>query len=131
VTASTWRRQDEIAFLLNEPESDLDSLPLSTGMNSRAVVSFSSEDELDSTDEDEELSLPSAGVANVRGSFDSDEENNDDAHDDVQDVDIGEFDWGEADKEVNEFLAEFGEDGAFTTDESDTERYPSVRIGLN
>src|SRR5947207_2381758 len=119
LTASTWHRQNETDFVLQEPETDLDSFPLPTALNSRAMLSSSSEDEMDSEDEDEALSLPSASVENVRRLLDSADENNDDTHDEIEDVDIGGFDWGEADKEVNEFLAELDEEGSYTADESD------------
>ena len=75
-------------------------------------------------DDEEALSLPSAGVANVRGEIP-------DPDLDEEDVDIGEFDWVDADKEVSDFLAELGEDGGFSTDDSDNERYPHIRIPLN
>ena len=81
-------------------------------------MSTDEEDLNDDEDEDEALSLPSAGVANVRGGVSEDEEGGLD-----EEVDIGELDWGEADKEVNDFLAELGEDAIYTTDESDSERY--------
>jgi len=115
MTASTWQRQDDSKYSLDEPQSD----PLATpnGLDPTRTL-LSTDDELD--DEDEEaLSLPSAGVANVRGGVFEDEE-------EVlqgEDVDIGELDWGEADKEVEDFLAELGEDALYTTDESDNERY--------
>lgn len=72
-------------------------------------------------DDDEELSLPSAGVANVRGQ--TPESEDEDVSEEDEDVDIGELDWGDADKEVNDFLAEIGEDAVYTTDESDNERF--------
>jgi hypothetical protein len=80
-------------------------------LDPRALLSSSDDD-----DDDEALSLPSAGVANVRGELSESE------HEAEEDVDIGGFDWGDADKEVNEFLAELGEDTDFT-DDSDNERF--------
>ena len=63
------------------------------------------------------LSLPSAGVANIRGETPESED-----EDEEEEVDIADVDWGDADKEVNDFLAELGEDAMYTTDESDNER---------
>ena len=118
MSASSWRRLDESNYLLDEHQSDPFSPP--NGLDPLDTQAFlSSEDD----DEDEALSLPSAGVANIRGetpASESDEEN----------VDIAEIDWGDADKEVNEFLAELGEDAAFTTDESDNERYSLWKLSL-
>jgi len=117
MSASSWRRLNESNYLLDEPHSDAFSPP--NGLDPLDTQAFLSSDE---DDEDEALSLPSAGVANVRG--ETPESENED-----EDVDIGEIDWGDAedwgvaDQEVNEFLAEIGEDAAFTTDESDNERY--------
>jgi hypothetical protein len=119
MSASSWRRLDESSYLLDEPHSDAFSPP--NGLDPLDTQAFLSSDD---DDEDEALSLPSAGVANVRG--ETPESQNDD-----EDVDIGEIDWGDAqdwgaaDEEVDEFLAELGEDAAFTTDESDNERLPS------
>src|SRR5271155_5857625 len=121
MSASSWRRLDESSYLLDEPHSDAFSPP--NGLDPLDTQAFLSSDE---DDEDEALSLPSAGVANVRG--ETPESQNDD-----EDVDIGEIDWGDAedwgaaDEEVDEFLAELGEDAAFTTDESDNERLPSKK----
>jgi len=115
MSASSWRRLNESTYLLDEPQGD----PFSptNGIDPFDTQALLSSDE-DDDDDDEALSLPSAGVANVRGETpDSDL--------DDEDVDIGEFDWGNADKEVNDFLAELGEDGVYTTDESDNERYSS------
>jgi hypothetical protein len=121
MSASSWRRLDESTYLLDEPQAD----PFSptNGIDPFDTQALLSSDEDDDDDDDEEaLSLPSAGVANVRGETP-------DPDPDDEDVDIGEFDWGDADKEVNDFLAELGEDGVYTTDESDNERYspPTVR----
>ena len=110
MSSSSWHRQDESTYLLDEPSSNPFSPPDGLdGMEAQALLS--------SDEDDEALSLPSAGVANVRG--ETPEEDSDD------DVDIGEFDWGQADKEVNDFLAELGEDSAMETDNSDNERYSS------
>lgn len=75
----------------------------------------------DEDEDDEALSLPSAGVANVRGEISESE-------DEGEDVDIGEFDWRDADQEV---IAELGED-AFYTDDSDNDRsyLPECRLIL-
>ena len=124
MSASSWRRLDESNYLLDEPHSDAFSPP--NGLDPLDTQAFLSSDE---DDEDEALSLPSAGVANVRGETPESEN-------DEEDVDIGEIDWGDAedwgdaDKEVNEFLAELGEDAALTTDESDNERYPACCSSL-
>jgi hypothetical protein len=110
MSASSWKRLDEASYLLDEPHSDSFSPP--NGLDPLDTQALLSSDE----DDDEALSLPSAGVANVRGETPESEEED-------EDVDIGEFDWGDADKEVNDFLAELGEDAMYTTDESDNERY--------
>ena len=113
MSASSWRRLNESSYLLDEPHGDPFSPPNGIDpFDPRALLSSDEDDD----DDEEALSLPSAGVANVRGETP-------DPDLDEEDVDIGEFDWGDADKEVNDFLAEMGEDGAFTTDESDNERY--------
>ena len=108
MSASSWRRLDESAYLLDEPNSD----PFSpaNGLDPLDTTAL-----LSSDDDDEALSLPSAGIANVRGDTPESDEDDDD-------VDIGDVDWGDADKEVNDFLAELGED-AIDTDDSDNERY--------
>jgi hypothetical protein len=111
MSASSWTRLDESSYLLDDPHSD--SLNGLDPLDPQALLS--SDD-----DNEEALSLPSAGVANVRGETPEPE---DDHEDDNQEVDIGEIDWGDADKEVNDFLAEEGEDASYTTDESDNERY--------
>lgn len=122
MSASTWRRLDESNYLLDEPHSDPFSPP--NGLDPLDTQAFLSSDE---DDEDEALSLPSAGVANVRG--ETPESENDDEDVDIGEIDWGDAeDWGDADKEVNEFLAEMGEDAAFTTDESDNERYSSPQL---
>ena len=111
MSASSWRREDEARYLLNDAHTDAMSPP--TGFDPLDPRTLLSSDEEE--DDDEALSLPSAGVANILGeSRDSEEED--------EGVDIGEFDWGDADKEVNDFLAEMGEDAVYTTDESDNER---------
>jgi hypothetical protein len=109
MSASSWRRLDEAAYLLDEPHTDIFSPP--NGLDPLDPQALLSSDE---EEDDEALSLPSAGVANIRGETPEPEEHNE--------VDIGEFDWGGADKEVDEYLAELGEDAAYTTDESDNER---------
>jgi hypothetical protein len=109
MSTSSWNRQDESNFLLDEPNSDPFSPP--NGLDPLDPQSLLSSDEED--DDDEALSLPSAGVANVRGET---------PESDHEDVDIGEFDWGDADQEVNDFLAEIGDDENYT-DDSDNERY--------
>ena len=113
MTASSWRRLDECMYLLDEPHSDafypqngLDRL------NAQALLSSDEEDE-------EGLSLPSAGIANIRGETPE-------PVDDDDDVDVGDVNWGDANKEVDEFLAESGEDSSYTTDESDNERFPHL-----
>ena len=113
---SSWRRLNEADYLLDEPHSDTLSPHGLDTLDSQALLSS------DEEEADEALSLPSAGLANVRGETPEMEEKD-------QEVDIGEFDWGDADKEVEDFLAEFGEDASYTTDESDNERYPIVRLG--
>ena len=110
MSASSWSRLDEAAFLLDEPNSDAFSPP--NGLDPLDAQPLLSSDE----DDDEVLSLPSAGVANIRGDTPELED------EDEEDVDIGDVDWGDADKEVNDFLAELGEDAIYTTDESDNER---------
>lgn len=110
MAASTWARQDESNYLLEDGHPDPFSPP--NGLESLDTQLLSSDEEED----DEALSLPSAGVANIRGETPDSEEDN-------QEVDIGEFDWGDADKEVNDFLAESGEESAYTSDESDNERH--------
>jgi hypothetical protein len=112
MSASSWRRLDEADYLFDEPHHDAFSPP--NGLDVLDAQALLSSDE----DDDEALSLPSAGAANIRGETPE-------AEDDEEDVDIGEFDWGDADKEVNDFLAEMGEDAVYTTDESDNERYIS------
>jgi hypothetical protein len=111
MSASSWRRLDESAYLLDEPNSD----PFSpaNGLDPLNTTALLSSDD----DDDEALSLPSAGVANIRGDTPDEEDEDDD-----DDVDIGEFDWGDADKEVMDFLAESGEDAVYNTDDSDNER---------
>ena len=122
MSASSWRRLDESTYLLEEPTHG-DPFSPTNGIDpfdARALLSSDEDDDDDDDDDDEALSLPSAGVANVRG------ETPDPDPDDGANVDIGgDFDWGDADKEVNDFLAELGEDGIYTTDESDNERCPS------
>jgi len=121
MSASSWRRLDESSYLLDEPHGDPFSPPNGIDpFDPRALLSSDEDDE----DDEEALSLPSAGVANVRGETP-------DPDLDEEDVDIREFDWRDADKEVNDFLAELGEDGGFSTDDSDNERYSHMRIPLN
>jgi hypothetical protein len=105
MSSSSWHRQDESQYLLDEPTN-----PFSPS-NGREIEQTILSDE----DDDEALSLPSAGVANVRGETPLRED---------EDVDIAEFDWGDADKEVNDFLAELGED---FTEDSDNERSHSTQ----
>jgi RNA polymerase II subunit A C-terminal domain phosphatase len=112
MTASSWRRLDETDYFLDEPRSDALSPP--NGLENLEAQALLSSDE---EDDGEGLSLPSAGIANVRGETPESEEEA------PEDVDIGELDWGDADKEVNDFLAEMGEDAVYTTDESDNERF--------
>jgi hypothetical protein len=117
MTGSTWQRQEDSKFLLDEPsQCDLFSGP--TGLEPTRTLLSTDEEDLDDDNDEEVLSLPSAGVANIRGGISEDEDGLE-----GEDVDIGELDWGEADKEVNDFLAELGEDGFYTTDDSDNERY--------
>ena len=119
MSASSWSRLDEGTYILDETHSDAFSPP--NGLDPLDTQALLSSDE----DDDEALSLPSAGVANVRGETPEPEQED-------EEVDIGEFDWGDADKEVNDFLAELGEDAVYTTDESDNERYsPSLYVGIN
>jgi hypothetical protein len=106
MSGSSWSRQDETKYLLEEARTDVSS-PVNG-------LLLSSEEE---EEEDEALSLPSAGVANIRGEVTDVEGDEDD------DVSIGDLDWGDADKEVNDFLAELGED---FTDESDNESVTST-----
>jgi len=113
MTASSWRRLAEADYFLDEPHSEGLSPP--NGLDSLEAQTLLSSDE---EDDDGALSLPSAGVANVRGQTPESEEE----EIGPEDVDIGELDWGDADKEVNDFLAEIGEDAVYTTDESDNER---------
>ena len=110
MSASSWRRLDEASFLLDEPNSD--AFSPANGLDPLDAQVLLSSDEED----DEALSLPSAGIANIRGETPEPEE------EDEEDVDIADVDWGDADKEVNDFLAELGEDAIYTTDESDNER---------
>jgi hypothetical protein len=113
MTASSWRRLSETDYFLDEPQAEALSPP--NGLENLETQALLSSDE---DDEDEALSLPSAGVANVRGETPDLED-----EDVAEEVDIGELDWGDADKEVNDFLAEIGEDAVYTTDESDNERF--------
>jgi hypothetical protein len=113
MTASSWRRLSETDYFLDEPQAEALSPP--NGLETLDTQALLSSDE---DDEDEALSLPSAGVANVRGETPDLED-----EDVAEEVDIGELDWGDADKEVNDFLAEIGEDAVYTTDESDNERF--------
>jgi hypothetical protein len=105
MSSSAWHRQSESSYLLDEPTNPF-SPP--NGLDAMEAQSLLSSDE----DDDEALSLPSAGIANIRGET---------PEDDDDDVDIAEFDWGDADKEVNDALAESGDD-AINTD-SDNDRY--------
>lgn len=116
MSASSWHRLDEADYLLDEPNHDVFSPPNGLDVLDAQVL-LSSDD-----DDDEALSLPSAGAANIRGGTPEAE--------DDEEVDIGEFDWGDADKEVEDFLAEMGEDAFYTTDESDNERYNPFRTWL-
>jgi hypothetical protein len=105
MSSSAWHRQSESSYLLDEPTTPPNGLE---AMETQSLLS--------SDEDDEALSLPSAGIANVRGETPEDEDNN---------IDIAEFDWGDgwgdADKEVNDALAESGDD-AISTD-SDNDRY--------
>lgn len=123
VSASTWQRQDDSKYILDEPQPDPFANPNGLDPN-RTLLSTDEEDLNDDENDDEALSLPSAGVANIRGesAISEGEDNGEDESEEGGDVDIGEFDWGDADKEVNDFLAELGEDAIYTTDESDNER---------
>jgi hypothetical protein len=118
MSASSWRRLPESSYFLDEPRSDVFSPP--NGLETLELQGILSSDEED----DNELSLPSAGIANVRT------EETPEPEEDDEDVDIGEFDWGDADKEVNDFLAELGEDGMYTTDDSDNERWSPIDLLL-
>jgi hypothetical protein len=111
MSASSWSRLDEAEFLLDDPHSD--AFSPANGLDQLDAQALLSSDE----DDDDALSLPSAGVANIRGETPEPEE-----EDEEDDVDIADVDWGDADKEVNDFLAELGEDAIYTTDESDNER---------
>jgi hypothetical protein len=109
MSASSWSRLNEAAFLLDEPHSD--AFSPTNGLDPLDTHALLSSDE----DDDEALSLPSAGVANIRGETPE-------LEDEDEEDEVDEFDWGDADKEVNDFLAELGEDAMYTTDESDNER---------
>jgi hypothetical protein len=113
MSASSWRRLDESAYLLDEP--NFDPFSPANGLDPLDTTALLSSDD----DDDEALSLPSAGIANIRGDTPESDEDDDD-------VDIGDVDWGDADKEVNDFLAELGEDAIYTTDDSDNERYTLI-----
>ena len=110
MSASSWQKRPESQYLLDEPHTtDPFSPPNGLDLLETQALLSSDEDE-----DDDALSLPSAGVANVRGDRDEVEEG------EGPDIDIGQFDWGKADEEVEEFLAELGDDGAYS--DSDNER---------